>query len=370
MSRQRLHKILAAAGVASRRRCEELIAEGLVTVDGEPVTSQGLLVDPEVQDIRFDGARIRLEPPAYYLVNKPVGYVCTNRDEFGKRTVVSLVRDKLSRRLYTVGRLDEESEGLIIVTNDGEFANRIAHPRYGVEKTYALKVHGYLGAEELDRVRKGVWLSEGRSPSLFVKVERRGKQFTHVIVRIAEGRNRVLRRVFAKVGHAVARLKRVRIGSIGMKGLGRGGVRQLRAEEIQELLADCDARERESAARPKPARIPRAVRPAGDRRSAPAKGGGAAGEPRGGRPAGEGRGGQGGRGGRRSQDETREPARGKGGGKAPARRGPGKSGGREAPREGGRRGGGTNPGGRGRDTGRKGRSEGGRGGGGGRSRRG
>jgi 23S rRNA pseudouridine2605 synthase len=145
----------------------------------------------------------------------------------------------MNRRLYTVGRLDEESEGLIIVTNDGEFANRVAHPRYGVEKTYALKIHGFLDDDALEKVRRGVWLSEGRSPSMWVKVERRSKQFTNVIVRISEGRNRILRRVFAKVGHSVAKLKRVRIGEIGMTGVSRGGARLLKPEEVQGLLDSC-----------------------------------------------------------------------------------------------------------------------------------
>ncbi len=240
MPRERLHKVLARAGVASRRHAEELIANGHVSVDGVEIRSMGVMVDPETQDIRFDGEKIRLEPPAYYLVNKPKGYLCTSDDPQGRRTVLSLVRDKKARRLYTVGRLDEESEGLIIVTNDGAFANRVAHPRYGVTKTYRLKLHGYLDEEDLKKARAGVWLSSGRTPSIYVRLERRSQQFSEVTVKIREGQNRVLRRVFARLGHAVVRLQRVRIGPIMAKGLKRGAVRVLKPDEVKALLEASD----------------------------------------------------------------------------------------------------------------------------------
>ena len=236
MPRERLHKVLAAAGIASRRRCEELIAEGHVTVDGVEVRSMGVTVDPAVQDVRFDGERIQAETPVYYLVHKPTGYVCSNSDPHGKRTVVSMVRDRRQRRLFTVGRLDEESEGLIIVTNDGAFANQIAHPRYGVDKTYVLKLRGYLEQDSLDKARKGVWLSSGKTRPMYVRIDKRSKQYTQVTVTIKEGQNRQLRRVFAKLGHAVQRLTRVKIGPVTSKGIKKGGVRNLTPEEVKKLL--------------------------------------------------------------------------------------------------------------------------------------
>lgn len=240
MTRLRLHKYLATAGVGSRRHCEELIEQGRVTVDGEEVRSMGLLVDPDKQEIRFDDERVVAEPPAYYAVWKPPGYLCTNHDPQGRRTVISLVRDKRRRRLYTVGRLDEDSEGLIIVTNDGEFSNLVAHPRYGLEKTYQLKLRGSMSPESLERVRKGVWLSTGKTGSMFCRIDKRTKQFTQVTASIQEGKNRQLRRVFANVGHAVLKLRRVRIGSLTLQGLKRGEARVLRPDEVADLLERCE----------------------------------------------------------------------------------------------------------------------------------
>lgn len=240
MSRLRLHKFLASAGVGSRRACEELIEQGRVSVDGEEVRSMGLLVDPEKQEIRFDDERVEAEAPAYYAVWKPPGFICTNDDPQGRRTVVSLVQDRKRRRLYTVGRLDEDSEGLIIVTNDGEFSNLVAHPRYGLDKLYELKLRGSLSPDALDRVRSGVWLSTGRTGPMFCRIQKRTKHFTHVTAGIKEGKNRQLRRVFANVGHPVLKLRRVRIGNLTLSGLKRGGVRVLRPAEVRELLAQCE----------------------------------------------------------------------------------------------------------------------------------
>ena len=250
MARERLHKVLAAAGIASRRRCEELIAEGHVTVDGVEVRSMGFLVDPEQQDIRFDEEKISLERAAYYAVNKPDGYICTNSDPQGRRTVVSLIRDQRGRRLYTVGRLDEASDGLILVTNDGDFAHRLTHPRFGIDKTYQLKLRGYLEQEALEKVRKGVWLSTGRTQSMFVKLMKRSKQFSYVRVVIHEGKNRQLRRIFAKVGHPVFRLTRIQIGGIGLKGMQRAEVRTLKPAEVDALRTRCERFEREKSSEP------------------------------------------------------------------------------------------------------------------------
>ena len=206
-------------------------------------------VDPEVADVRFDGEPIRIEKPIHFVVHKPQGYLCTSADEYGRRTVISLVKDRHRRRLFTVGRLDEDSEGLIFVTNDGEFSNQVAHPRYGLEKTYELKLHGQLSPENLDRVRKGVWLSTGKSKSMYVQILKRSKQFTYVCVVIHEGKNRQLRRIFAKVGNAVARLKRTRIGPIAIRSLKKGTARRLSHAEVESILAQCERNRQQGGAR-------------------------------------------------------------------------------------------------------------------------
>jgi 23S rRNA pseudouridine2605 synthase len=239
MTLQRLHKVMASSGIASRRECEELIAEGRVTVDGEKVRAMGVKVDAEVQDIRFDGERIQTEVPVYYVIHKPKSALCTSRDDNGRRTVISLIKDPRNRRIFTVGRLDEDSEGLILVTNDGAFANQITHPRYGIEKTYELKLRGSLTDQELDRARRGIWLSSGKTDPMCVKIIKRSKHFTNVICKISEGRNRQLRRVFARLGHNVQRLTRTRIGSLKLTGLKRGASRLLTRQEVTALLADC-----------------------------------------------------------------------------------------------------------------------------------
>ncbi len=237
MARQRLHKLLASAGIASRRRCEELIAEGHVSIDGVEVRQMGVLVDPETQEIRFDEEIVVIEKPVYYAVHKPSGYLCTNYDEFGRRTVVSMIKDKHNRRLYTVGRLDEDSEGLILVTNDGDFSNRVTHPKFGLEKVYDLKLRGCLTQEDLDRVRKGVWLSTGKTQRMFTKILKRSKQMTTVRVVIHEGKNRQLRRIFAKVGNAVLKLKRIRIGPVDIRGVKKGTAKRLSVDDVKAIEA-------------------------------------------------------------------------------------------------------------------------------------
>lgn len=239
MTMERLHKVMAAAGIASRRECEELISDGRVTVDGEEVRAMGLKVDPTLQDIRFDGEKIQQEAPVYYMLHKPRATLCTNRDDNGRRTAVSLIRDPRGRRLFTVGRLDEDSEGLILVTNDGAFSNQITHPRHGIMKTYELKMRGALSDQELDRARRGIWLSSGKTDPMFVKIIKRSRQFTHVICKISEGRNRQLRRVFASLGHNVQRLTRTRVGPLKLTGLKRGSSRLLTRAEVSDLLSEC-----------------------------------------------------------------------------------------------------------------------------------
>lgn len=232
---ERLHKVLAHAGIASRRECERIIAAGRVTVNGEVVREMGVRVDLEKDDIQCDGAPVRPEMPVYFLLNKPKGYVCTNADEQGRRRAVDLL-DRVPQRIYTVGRLDIDSEGLIILTNDGEFSNLMSHPRHQVPKTYWAEVGGKLNEEGLKQLRKGVWLAEGRTRGAQIRVRRAGVKHCTLEITIREGKNREIRRVLAKVGHPVRKLRRVRIGPISDKGLKSGRYRPLRSWEVQRLI--------------------------------------------------------------------------------------------------------------------------------------
>jgi len=235
----RLNKLLADHGVASRRQADILITAGKVSVDGEPATELGLRVDPERQKVEIDG--VVLKPRGsrrrYYLLNKPSGVVCTNEPRETRPRAVDLITDVRKGRIYTVGRLDEDSVGLILLTNDGEFANRIMHPRYGVQKTYLVKVRGEIDDAALQRVREGVQLSEGRTAGARILVERRGREHSLLTVTIQEGMNREIRRTFAKVGYKVLELRRTRIGPITDRRLKTGRWRELEAEEIRALLA-------------------------------------------------------------------------------------------------------------------------------------
>jgi len=231
---ERLQKLLARAGLGSRRACEELIRQGRVTVDGQLVTELGYRVDPDRQVVKVDGERIEPEKLVYYLVNKPRGVVCTNRDPAGRPRVLDLL-ERVPQRVFCVGRLDLESEGLILVTNDGELAQRLMHPRYGVPKTYVVQVAGLPSAETLARIRRGVWLVEGKvKPDRLRKLGSHGKSTLLEIV-LSEGRNRVVRRIFARMGHKVMRLRRTAIGPIRDAKLKPGQYRRLTPAELAKL---------------------------------------------------------------------------------------------------------------------------------------
>ena len=231
---ERLQKVMAAAGVGSRRHCEELILAGRVEVDRQMVRKLGTRVEAARQEIRVDGSPLKPMRRAYYLVNKPVGVLSTNFDPSGRPRVIDLL-PPTKERLFTVGRLDRSSEGLMLVTNDGELANRLAHPRYGVEKTYHALVAGKPTAEVLASLRRGVQLAEGVARVVSVKIKSEIKQSTLLEIVLAEGRNREIRRILAKVGHKVLRLKRVAIGPLRLKDIEPGQWRPLRRDEIHAL---------------------------------------------------------------------------------------------------------------------------------------
>ncbi|MFO0949472.1 MAG: pseudouridine synthase [Planctomycetota bacterium] len=255
--KERLQKVLAAAGIGSRRACEEYIVLGRVAVDGRVVTELGTVVDPETQRIAFDGEEIRLEPKVYWWVNKPPGVLCTSRDTHGRATVLDLVPG-IGERVYCVGRLDEESLGLLLLTNDGELAQKLTHPRYQIPKTYECLVAGRITGETMDKMREGVWLSDGKAR---VKdIHRLGTHGTATRIRVilCEGHNREIRRLFAKFGHKVMRLERTAIGPLKIRKLRVGEARPATEEEVALLRRLC---RRTSAPRPsagpKPKRAPR-----------------------------------------------------------------------------------------------------------------
>ena len=236
----RLQKLLAQSGVASRRKCEELMLAGLVVVDGEVVTRLGTKVDPRTAVIRVDGQRL---PPVsehvYLAVNKPRGVVSTMADPEGRPTLQDLVADR-PERLFHVGRLDTDTSGLILLTNDGDFAQRMAHPSYEVDKTYVAEVDGEVRKPTLQRLRDGVTLEDGPVAVSQVRVvttgEGNARGRTVVELVIHEGRNRIVRRLLAEVGHPVRRLTRTRIGPVAMRGLRAGELRDLTLDELGSLL--------------------------------------------------------------------------------------------------------------------------------------
>ncbi|MBA3316021.1 MAG: rRNA pseudouridine synthase [Planctomycetaceae bacterium] len=269
----RIQKLLAAAGIDSRRKCEEYVTAGRVTVDGEVVTDLGRRVDPSSQDVRLDGERLRPQKKRHYLLNKPTGYLCTNYDQSGRRLAVDLI-PSAGTRLFSVGRLDEGSQGLLIVTNDGELAEKLAHPRYQVPRVYKIQVAGVPTAQTLAELRKGIHFTEGKFGLKRTKRLKTHGQSTFLEVELTRGQNREIRRLFSRVGHKVMWLQRVSFGPLKLGDLAVGQYRPLRSEEVRQLQEFVrKSGKPESVQRPKKARPPAktgprtsdAARPAGRR---------------------------------------------------------------------------------------------------------
>jgi pseudouridine synthase len=236
---QRLQKILSAAGVASRRLSEELILQGRVTVNGETVRELGTKADPERDEIKVDGRRIRSQQrKRYVLLYKPRGYMTTRSDPEGRPTVMDLLKG-VKEYVYPVGRLDYDSEGLLLLTNDGELAARLTHPRHEVDKVYEARVRGVPDERALDRLARGVTIDGRRTAPARVRaseplVRESGEQ-TIVELTIHEGRHRQVRKMFDAIGHPVVRLKRVRIGPIEDPDIPAGHWRELTPQEVARL---------------------------------------------------------------------------------------------------------------------------------------
>ncbi|TAH36980.1 MAG: rRNA pseudouridine synthase [Planctomycetota bacterium] len=247
----RLNRWLAERGVASRRKADALIESGAVAINGAPVTELGVRVQPG-DKVTVNGEAVRDVRKLYFAFNKPKGVLCTDDPRENRTRVRDLVEPLVRTRVYSIGRLDEDSEGLLLLTNDGDFANLIAHPRYRVPRTYVVKVAGQVTTEDLAGLREGVRLAEGRIVPNRVRVLHKSHDNTTLEVMVREGINREIRRIFAKLGHKVRNLKRVRIGPVGLTGVRRGTLRPLREEEREALvaLAQGGAEER-SRARPR-----------------------------------------------------------------------------------------------------------------------
>lgn len=233
MAELRLQKILAAAGIDSRRKCEELILEGYVEVNRKVVDTLPAFADPEKDIIKVNGKRIRAEQKVYFLLNKSKGVICTNRDPAGRRKAIDYVHT--DKRIFCVGRLDADTTGIIILTNDSELTNKLTHPKYELAKTYVVGVKEHILGEQVEKLKKGIWLAEGKTGKAMVKVTRRTHKGSFIEVSIRQGLNRQVRRTLARIGLTVKSLKRTKIGKLDDKGLGVGKYRKLTNAEIVYL---------------------------------------------------------------------------------------------------------------------------------------
>lgn len=232
----RLNKFLSTAGVASRRKCDELIKDGKIYVNGEVQSNLGTVIDEKKDVVEYLGERVNLPSSFIYLkMNKPKGYACTASDEKGRKTIFDLLEDK-SVRLFNVGRLDYDTEGLIFLTNDGEFANNVIHPKFQIEKEYIVTVEGAMKESEFAVLRKGAVVDGERMPSARVTPISFDGKVTKLSVVITEGQNHQVRRMFEAIGREIKLLKRVRIGGVHLGNLFRGKTKPMTAEEVESFL--------------------------------------------------------------------------------------------------------------------------------------
>lgn len=265
--RMRLQRALAAAGFGSRRQCEELILEGRVEVDGSIVDQLGSTIDPSAAKVFVDGTPLKSRRLVYYIVNKPTGVVTTNADPEGRPRVIDLVPP--DERVFPVGRLDRSSEGLILLTNDGDLAQRLAHPKYEVQKVYRVTVAGNVQAETVRQMHEGIYIAEGLVKVEGARVLKARPRATEMEITLKEGKNREIRRILARLGHKVQTLKRIAIGMLKLGEMPTGAYRRLTVEEIRKLKTFVEsaaesADESTPAARksPRPGKSSRPDRPA------------------------------------------------------------------------------------------------------------
>ncbi len=232
---ERVQKVIAQAGVTSRRKAEALILEGRVRVNGEVITELGVKVTPKDR-VEVDGVPVEKESPVYYVLNKPTGYLSTVEDDRGRKTVLDLMRH-VPERIFPVGRLDYDTSGVLLLTNDGDFSYRLTHPKYEVEKVYVARVKGIPPKQKLRQLERGIQLEDGKTAPARVKRLRINKNAQDAIIEITihEGRNRQVRRMFEAIGHPVVKLTRERFGVIDGRGLNAGDSRELTPHEVKQL---------------------------------------------------------------------------------------------------------------------------------------
>ncbi len=231
----RLNKYLAACGIASRRDCDEIIKQGRVKVNGK-IAIIGMDVD-DSDEVTFDGNKIALKKNEYYILNKPKGYLSTVSDDKGRKTVMDLMPENVGR-IYPVGRLDFDSEGLLILTTDGELAQRLTHPSNEVPKTYLVKIEGSATEATLNPIRSGIEIEGGYvTKKCKAHIVETNKDYTKIHITITEGKNREIRKMFEAIGREVTLLKRIKIGQLTLRGLDRGAWRKLSKQEVDYLMS-------------------------------------------------------------------------------------------------------------------------------------
>ncbi|MBN1256142.1 MAG: rRNA pseudouridine synthase [Planctomycetes bacterium] len=269
--RTRLHKFLAHCGIASRRKAEVMMAEGRVSVNGRIVSEPGTQIDPERDKIAVDGKPVRQERKLYLVLHKPRGYVTTSSDERGRKTVLDLI-EGISERIYPVGRLDRDSEGLLVLSNDGDLALYLTHPSCEVAKTYRATIEGFIPDETLDLIRQGVRVGARKVIPRRITVLTRNQRLSRVEIEVGEGLNREVRRIFAAVGQEVRKLVRTRIGPLTLEGLPRGRARFLTKKELTALQAGMEKTSLDEERENIPARhspVRRGAPPKGFRKATP-----------------------------------------------------------------------------------------------------
>ncbi len=229
----RINKFLAASGVASRRECDKLIQEGKVTVNGK-VAVLGLEVG-ETDEVAVSGSPVTVKKNEYYILNKPKGYICSVSDDKGRKTVLDLMPPNIGR-IYPVGRLDYDSEGLLILTTDGELAQHLTHPSNAVPKTYLVKIEGTLTEAALNPIRSGIEIDGYVTKKCKAHIVETNKNYTKIHITLTEGKNREIRKMFEAIGKEVTLLKRIKVGEINLSGLDRGAYRKLNRNEVNYLM--------------------------------------------------------------------------------------------------------------------------------------
>lgn len=232
---ERLQKVLAEAGLGSRRSCEKLILQERITVNDKVVNTPGVKIDPQIDIIKCDGKRIKLERKVYILLNKPKGYLTTLHDTEGRPTISSLLKG-VKERVYPVGRLDYDSEGLLFLTNDGNLANKLIHPKYKIKKTYLVKFKGKLDQEDIMALREGVRLKEGKTQPAKVVIEKILPKNTILKITITEGKKRQIRRMGEVINHNVLHLKRIQFGPFKLGNLKKGEYVYLNPNEVKRQI--------------------------------------------------------------------------------------------------------------------------------------